>query len=755
MKTKKSIKKENLSKLEINQYNDWFFLSIFVLTTLIYFSSQLFGSSFFWEDFVEYVYPFQTYAAKSSSNGFIPFWNPYIFSGMPFLADLQVGFFYPFNRVLSFFIDSNGHLSVWGLQFIIILHFLIAQISFYFMMRAKGVSQFASSFSAIAYSFSMMMVCHVFHPMIVYHLAWFPLVFMLFDKSIELGNYKYGIAAGLILGMSMLSGHPQITLYEVFFLGIYYIWQIISNLVQKNNPYIINSAIAGILTIVISVGIFQIQFLTSQELAGLSLRSDLSSDIKTHGSLEYKQILNFVNPHQFGKIVGNPNSETFFEIETANGEKPPYFFYWETAFYFGILTILFGIIGLILTINSNFSKFLLTMIVFSFLYALGSNFILQDIINSLPFFGLFRNPTRMMLFTIFGFSIFAGYGFDKLINSEFINAKKSIFIAVGIVGALIIISLLGDDVSDVARNSALLALVYFVIGAIIIFGLSYKKINYLIAGILAVSIMFLDLYLAGYDFNSSPENPELAYSIDNNMLKSFKDTPNELFRVNTRSYNPPFMATKRNQGMIDEFRSTEGYNPLALQRINPSLNTNDEKYDLLNVKYVLKINPENNQPYFEENFDRMPNAWFVNKTLIISSEEIGEKMKNGNFDFSKEVLLEKNPSISLNTDENIQANIVCKEYSPNYIKYEISNSNENSILVQSEIWYPSWKVFIDGKPSEVYRANYSLRAVEIPKGTKIVEFKFVSELFNIGKWITITTLVLSIVFLFINFNRKK
>jgi len=215
------------------------------------------------------------------------------------------------------------------------------------------------------------------------------------------------------------------------------------------------------------------------------------------------------------------------------------------------------------------------------------------------------------------------------------------------------------------------------------------------------------------------------------------------------------MATKRNQGMIDEFRSTEGYNPLALQRINPSLNTNDEKYDLLNVKYVLKINPENNQPYFEENFDRMPNAWFVNKTLIISSEEIGEKMKNGNFDFSKEVLLEKNPSISLNTDETIQANIVCKEYSPNYIKYEISNSNENSILVQSEIWYPSWKVFIDGKPSEVYRANYSLRAVEIPKGTKIVEFKFVSELFNIGKWITITTLVLSIVFLFINFNRKK
>jgi hypothetical protein len=756
MKTKKKIISENQTNIVINQYSDWFFIGLFIVTTLIYFSGQLLGTSFFWEDFVEYVYPVQTYAAKMASEGSIPFWNPYVFSGMPFMADLQVGFFYPFNRLLSFFLDSNGHLSVWGLQFIIIIHFLIAQISFFFMMKSKGVSQFGSAFSAIAYSFSMIMVCHVFHPMIVYHLAWFPLVFMLFSKAIDTGNYKFGIGAGLILGTSMLSGHPQITLYEAFFLGIFYLWIIISNLVKKQNSLILKSSIAGAATFIIALGIFQVQFLTSQELAGLSLRAELSEEKSVQGSLEFKKILNFVNPHQYGKITGDPQSASTFETILSNGKPAPYFYYWETAFYFGVLALLFGLIGLLITAKTDLTRFIIFISIFAFLYALGPNFVLHDIINSLPFFGQFRNPARMMLFVIFGISILAGIGFDSLLKNSFNDIKKSVFISLGIVSVLLLFSLIGEDIGGVAQNSAMMALVYLVVGAILIFGLTYRKINYTISGIIIICVIFTDLYLAGYDFNTSKENPELAFQMDSKMHQSFKsDSPKNLFRVNTRIYNPPFMATKRNQGMIDRFRSTEGYNPLALQRINPSLKTNDEIYDLLNVKYILQINPQTNQPYFEENFNRLPNAWLVNKTQIFNHDNIGEKMKSGQYDFTKEVLLEQNTDIKLNPDDSITSSVVCRVYKPNYLRYEILNPKDNCILVLSEIWYPAWKVFVDGIPAKLHRANYSLRAVEVPKGASKVELRFASESFAVGQWITLVTLLISIPLLVINLNGRK
>jgi uncharacterized membrane protein YfhO len=89
------------------------------------------------------------------------------------------------------------------------------------------------------------------------------------------------------------------------------------------------------------------------------------------------------------------------------------------------------------------------------------------------------------------------------------------------------------------------------------------------------------------------------------------------------------------------------------------------------------------------------------------------------------------------------------------LKYEIMNPKTDVILVLSEIWYPAWKVFVDGIPAKLHRANYSLRAVEIPKGASKVEFRFASQSFALGQWITLVTLLISIPLLIINPKRRK
>ncbi len=57
------------------------------------------------------------------------------------------------------------------------------------------------------------------------------------------------------------------------------------------------------------------------------------------------------------------------------------------------------------------------------------------------------------------------------------------------------------------------------------------------------------------------------------------------------------------------------------------------------------------------------------------------------------------------------------------MNYEVF-SPDDKLLVFSEIYYPDWKVFIDGKATQQFQANYVLRSVIVPKGQHKIEFVF-------------------------------
>ena len=48
-------------------------------------------------DLLLYFYPLRDYASAAVRAARLPLWNPYSFMGAPFLANSQVGFFYPLN----------------------------------------------------------------------------------------------------------------------------------------------------------------------------------------------------------------------------------------------------------------------------------------------------------------------------------------------------------------------------------------------------------------------------------------------------------------------------------------------------------------------------------------------------------------------------------------------------------------------------------------------------------------------------------
>ena len=62
-------------------------------------------------------------------------------------------------------------------------------------------------------------------------------------------------------------------------------------------------------------------------------------------------------------------------------------------------------------------------------------------------------------------------------------------------------------------------------------------------------------------------------------------------------------------------------------------------------------------------------------------------------------------------------------YEPNQLAYEVQ-SDKGGVLVFSEVYYPGWTAKVDGKPVEVGRVNYVLRAIRIAPGSHKVELAF-------------------------------
>ncbi|MDD2530747.1 MAG: YfhO family protein, partial [Bacteroidales bacterium] len=99
--------------------------------------------------------------------------------------------------------------------------------------------------------------------------------------------------------------------------------------------------------------------------------------------------------------------------------------------------------------------------------------------------------------------------------------------------------------------------------------------------------------------------------------------------------------------------------------------------------------------------------------------------------------------------------------SPEYLKYTTS-SKSDGIMVCSEIYYPEdWKAYIDGKEVPYFRANYILRAINVPKGDHVIEFKLESDTFKTFNIISLFgSIILVLIVLFAIFypiykNRKS
>jgi hypothetical protein len=209
-------------------------------------------------------------------------------------------------------------------------------------------------------------------------------------------------------------------------------------------------------------------------------------------------------------------------------------------------------------------------------------------------------------------------------------------------------------------------------------------------------------------------------------------------------------------------KSLGGYHAAKPRRVQQLFDyqiakNNIEVLDLLNVKYIIQTDKEGKEfPTINPNANG--NAWFVSQVKEVASAD--EEMKALDKFDSKNTAIINSKEFTLKNKTFVKdslAVIALDSYKPNHLSYT-SNTVNAGLAVFSEMYYAKgWKAYIDGKETPIYRADYVLRAIEIPAGKHVVEFKFEPQVVQTGSTIALISSIGMLLLLIggIYVDRKK
>jgi hypothetical protein len=245
--------------------------SLWGLVIALFWKIALAGRVLAGGDVFTYFYPYWVEATRAIRAGRLPLWNPYLFMGAPFLANSQVGFFYPLNWLLWLALPAHQSVHV-----TIVLHLCLAALNGYLWGRSSlrlgwvGAWTVGATFALGGY-----LGAQVEHVNQLQGLAWLPLMLMLYDRSTgsQVGGAAW-VALVAVVGLVFLTGHTQTAFISLVGLAIYglgpTLWRGLRRRTWRESVRV-TSLLAGVVGLGVLVA--AVQLVPTWELSRLSVRA--------------------------------------------------------------------------------------------------------------------------------------------------------------------------------------------------------------------------------------------------------------------------------------------------------------------------------------------------------------------------------------------------------------------------------------------------------------------------------------------------
>lgn len=318
--------------------------------------------------------------------------------GFPFLADLQVGAWYPLNW--PFFIAGISPASLGGE---LLVHTVIACGGAYMLMLRLGSQRSAAVAAGVFYGLSGYFAAHSQHVGMFDTAAWLPWLVLVLDAVVERLTVRRLALAGLVGAALALPGHFQVALYA--FSGAA-VWAALTSLWSRSMIQARRYAVGLASVAVWGALAAAVMILPALELTSQSVRAQLDSQSIDIGYFHPSALLTLVLPDYYGLLSGK---------YIGPGDSTQHYF------YAGIVLVPMVMIGVA---NRRVLRTALFLGLPFLWYALGPPGGLFRLVARLPGFSSVELPMHGWFLPALGLALLGGAGFD-CVASFFARAHRS------------------------------------------------------------------------------------------------------------------------------------------------------------------------------------------------------------------------------------------------------------------------------------------------------------------------------------------
>ena len=784
-----------MNKMRLIQFKDdllpllvLFILPIIYLSGALFSANNLLGTTA--TDITVEAYS-KSYGYNELSKFSIPLWNPYRFSGMPYVATLHPAIFYPLNLI---FLILPVNLAInWS----IVLHLFLSGVFTFYLLKHYGISRFGSAVAGIVYMFSAPHIMHIYagHFIVLNAMVWTPLMFLFLDRMVRGDGLRYGIFLSITVALQLLAGQPQYLFYSMIAL-LLYLFLLLFRLRMDGTGWgrMAAKGIAFAGFILLGLALSAIQILPTIEMTKYSTRENLSYEWVSIFSFPPENLITYLIPDFFGDML-----------------KVPYWgknYLWEMTAYIGIIPLTLAVVAIFYD-RRKVVWFFGGLATASAILAMGKYTPLLELLYTyVPGFNLFRGNSKFIFLNALSLAILSGFGADAVCRRSYHMDTRFragiIWFSLFLTSGLIIIYSIFDEswfrwainqsvnsvdffknpasviqrgfevqASASFKNGAIRAAAYLIAGGAILFLSNYDKLKEKVLMPVLLAVIIFDLFSFGMRYMLTFDNSGIHW--DKETL-SFLKQDKEPFRV----VAPEMDA---NSGMAAGIETLGGYDTIMVKRYSEFINfsqgyqpdppklsvkieTINKMTNLLNAKYlVLRSGRVIDNPAFQfifdnghfsiyKNINALPRAFVVHAAKVVGGRnDIFRELTRPDFDPTAYAIIEEDIHMPLKRPASPSPIPRFLEYSPNRVIID-AYSIKPGLLVLGDVYYPGWKALVDGKEAKIYKANYVMRAVALPEGRHKVEFIYTPLYFKIGATISLMTLV-SIIGFFVREWRMK
>lgn len=458
--------------------------------------------------------------------------------------------------------------------------------------------------------------------------------------------------------------------------------------------------------------------------------------------------------------------------------------------YVGAIVCFLFVFGLIV-VKGRERWWLLAATILSFVMSWGKNFleVNEFLFYNLPLYSKFRAPSMALVIASVTMVALGFIAVRKLIvarrndnTEELAKMQRALFISGGIVGGIcLLLALFGssmfsfeaatdaqlppvlldsliEDRAAMLSSDAWRSLGFIVAALLLLYAylrISFKPqyLSMALALLMLIDLWPVDKRFLSYDdFMPKKKSTEIRPTTADLQILQDKDPNYRVLNLSVSTFNESYTSYFH--------KSVGGYSPAKLRRYQDIIDhyfaggVNFGIVNMLNVRYLIV--PQEKGNVVHRNPEAMGNCWFVDRVEWVDSPD-AEIAAIADFNPYEQAFVDKE-WLSVVGDANAYDNVVdstayirMTEYkNPGNILYE-SYSPNAQLAVFSEVYYKTWKAFIDGKEVKPIRANYILRALPIPAGKHTIEFRCVDELMiESGKWSLYGSILVGIVILLLS-----